>query len=393
MLRRLRIDNFKSLINVEFSPGPVNLLIGPNNSGKTNLCHALCFLSSSAQEPLDQAALRFAEPWLITNTYLHKERITFECTADLADSGETLSFDYELVVRALPRLGLGPQDRQLNVEVETLKVSGGSFGAGALLLENKAGEVRLLHEGRWAHGEAEPYVSTTAPTNGTMLHRLYDLQHNRAANQFKDYLVRWRYYDLNPSRLRDVHTQTPATLMPDGANFSLVLYQLKTARERDYRRLIEFVREVEPHLDALNFVPPASQDSIVMLMADQQNNLFTLRALSSGTLRFLALAYVLMFETDEPRLILIEEPENGLYVGYLKKLLSLVTEREDPKAQVVFTSHAPYFIDLFDTHLDGVFVAHADETHSALRKPDRQRLEAVLDHFDLGEAHFRGLLQ
>jgi AAA15 family ATPase/GTPase len=35
MLRRLRIDNFKSLINVTFEPGLVNLVVGKNNSGKT----------------------------------------------------------------------------------------------------------------------------------------------------------------------------------------------------------------------------------------------------------------------------------------------------------------------------------------------------------------------
>lgn len=50
MLRKFTVNNFKSLINVAYEPGAVNLLIGVNNSGKTNLCQALRFLSRAAQE-------------------------------------------------------------------------------------------------------------------------------------------------------------------------------------------------------------------------------------------------------------------------------------------------------------------------------------------------------
>ena len=48
MLQEFRVDNFKSLINVAFKPQATNLLLGMNNSGKTNLCQALRFVSGSA---------------------------------------------------------------------------------------------------------------------------------------------------------------------------------------------------------------------------------------------------------------------------------------------------------------------------------------------------------
>ena len=43
MLGKIRIKNFKSLRDVEMELQQVNLLIGPNNSGKTNLLKALEF--------------------------------------------------------------------------------------------------------------------------------------------------------------------------------------------------------------------------------------------------------------------------------------------------------------------------------------------------------------
>ncbi len=392
MLRRLRIDNFKSLINIEVQPSAVNLLIGRNNSGKTNLCQALCFLSTSVQTPLDHAAATVADPWTLTNTYLKRDLMTFEVECDLDGPDGVLTFDYTLVLRASAAPHAGPLGRELVVSDERLSVSGGIFGSGARLLENQSGAVRLLHEGRHAAGMEDAFVETTAPTNGTMLQRLYDRQHNGAANGFKDYLASWRYYDFEPCRLRDAQSTVPAVLMPDGANMSLLLYQLKTMRERDYRRLLDLVREIEPKLDALNFVPP-SQESVFMFMADQQNNIFTPRALSNGTLRYLALAYVLLFEASEPRIVLIEEPENGLHVGHLKRLLSLVPSGDQAGGQVIFTSHSPYFIDLFDEHLDGLLLARSAGTHSEIVKPAPERIRAVLEEFDLGEAHFRGLLQ
>lgn len=44
MLSKIHIENFKSLKNVTPELQPVNLLIGSNNSGKTNLLKALEFL-------------------------------------------------------------------------------------------------------------------------------------------------------------------------------------------------------------------------------------------------------------------------------------------------------------------------------------------------------------
>ena len=49
MLKTFYVDNFKSHINTTYKPGPVNLLIGMNNSGKTNLCQALRFVGLTSR--------------------------------------------------------------------------------------------------------------------------------------------------------------------------------------------------------------------------------------------------------------------------------------------------------------------------------------------------------
>ena len=85
MLKRFRVSNFKNLLNVEFPPVGVNLLIGPNNAGKTNLCKALRFLCASSFLSLDQAALWvLGESWNITNVAVPEKVIEMEAEVELA---------------------------------------------------------------------------------------------------------------------------------------------------------------------------------------------------------------------------------------------------------------------------------------------------------------------
>src|SRR5712691_2594010 len=99
MLKSFRVDNFKSLINLSISPIGINLLVGSNNAGKTNIAHALRFLSLSAQMPLDDAAAACtAEPWNLFNVYLPKRTLTLSATCELALDGDKLTFEYDLII-------------------------------------------------------------------------------------------------------------------------------------------------------------------------------------------------------------------------------------------------------------------------------------------------------
>lgn len=401
MLKRLRVDNFKSLINVVFEPTGVNLLTGRNNSGKTTVCQAMKFLAASSYLPLTDAV------WLatndisgLTNAYLHKDAVSFECECELLIDNEPYRFAYSLSFTLSPQPKTGALHREFSVDEEKLTVDGGKFGEETPILTNKSGDVRLLHEGRHFQKAADTYVDTSAPTDATMLSRLYDLQHNRFANAFKRYLNNWVYYNLDPAKLRsgEAKQQSGLVLQIDGSNLSYALFLLKSFDETRYRTLVKIVQEIEPKLEALNFVPP-TQESVYMDLTDKHGNRFPIVSISDGTLRFMAMTYIMLVtpmlaqagQTGQP-VVMIEEPENGVYVGHLKRLMELVEPDVSPSPQYVFSTHSPYFIDLFDRYLDGVFVMKSHGTHCDIVKPGADRLGSLLENFDLGEAHFQELL-
>lgn len=411
MLKRFRVNNFKSLLNLEFAPSGVNLLVGPNNAGKTNLCTALRMLGLSSKQPLDAAALgAVGERWNLTNFYVtgHKREIEFDVQAvvdyESRANGsvswvkkEKLTFSYVLRLSSKRAEAAGAES--LSVVEETLKASGSKFNE-TLLLENYGGQVRMLHEEGFIrdHPNAPYYVQARAATNATMLSQLFELENNPRAILFRKYLQSWAYFNFSPESLRSPDVaRDDGTLLFSGANLSRVLFDLHNEKPRLERKLIESVKKVEPKLDLLSYSAP-DPEHVHIFFEDDKGNRVSARSTSDGTLRFMAIAYVVSMGREltnsqgfEP-LLIIEEPENGLYVGLLKSLMEGISPTGED-GQFIFTSHSPYFIDLFDSNLTGVHIVSANTLSTVLSRPEIQNVRRMLDEMPLGEMHFRNLLK
>jgi predicted ATPase len=390
VLSEFYVDNFKSLINVAFRPRSVNLLLGLNNSGKTNLCQAIKFLSATSMLSVDEAAARFAGgPFSIRNFFLDKDTVDFRVRATVPWQGEDLSFRYELSIRT-PRAGtVGEPPR---VESESLSVSGEGF-PDVTLVENTPEQVRLLHEAKFSQSNEAKYVLTKAPRDKTMLNRLYDMETNPRANAFKDFLGRCLYYDLQSEALLDpkFDPATGAGMNINGKGLASAIHHLKTTDERRYRGLVATIRLIDPAVEVFNF--SIVGDAIATFVEDREGHGIPLWNLSSGFLKYLAMSYVLTVVAPRYNgVIIIEEPENGLYVGRLRDIMDQAKAIPDGKAQIVFTTHSPYFVDLFDEHIESVFVVKRGKQHSEILQPDPDLVRRYLQEFPLGEQHFREML-
>jgi len=79
MIEKIHIQNFKSIYDLELEVGRVNLFIGENGSGKSNLLEALVFVSASesnmlANEFLVSRGLRVPEPELMRNAFAEEDK-------------------------------------------------------------------------------------------------------------------------------------------------------------------------------------------------------------------------------------------------------------------------------------------------------------------------------
>ncbi|MDI6450172.1 AAA family ATPase [Anaerobaca lacustris] len=399
MLKRFRVNNFRSLLNVEFRPVGVNVLIGPNNAGKTNLCSALRFLGLSASLSLEDAIrASVGETWNIRNVYTPDKNIEIELECSLPYKGDTIDFEYSLslAVRTAPS-GYG---HALSVWKETLRVTGVGF-VQTPLLENSRGEVRSASEG-WSgkpglhpEGFALSHFTERLSIGTTAICQQHPAS-DGLARLFREYLHNWSYYAFSPYSLRSpVVVRESPVLSSDGKNLTRTYFSLHNEKPRTEKKLIEIIKTLEPRLDLFTYTSP-DPDSVYLFMEDQKGNRFGVQSISDGTLRFMAMAYLILTGEDAnhdspPGLTIIEEPENGLYVGHLKPLFEKLTG-PGRKDQFIFTTHSPYFIDLFDSCLDGVHLVKPGVPSSEIKKPDPEKTGKLLDEMPLGEMHFREML-
>ncbi len=399
MLKRFRVNNFRSLLNVEFRPVGVNVLIGPNNAGKTNLCSALRFLGLTASQSLEDAIrTSIGETWNIQNVYTPDQNVEMEVECALPYEGKTIDFEYSL------SLSLGAKSpssgRVLQVSREVLKATGA--GATQIRLLKNTGETLEWPDVRWPEKPLHPLESgrkylaaPSPPPDGTALYQLHPGV-NQLAKLFKQYLRNWGYYAFSPYSLRSptVVRESPV-LLSDGRNMTRTYFSLHNEKPRLEKKLIEVIRTLEPKLDLFTYTSP-DPDSVFLFMEDQKGNRFSAQSISDGTLRFMAMAYLVLSGEDSPPdsvpgLTIIEEPENGLYVGHLKPLFEKLVA-PDHRDQFIFTTHSPYFIDLFDSCLEGVHVMKPGVPSSEIKKPDIEKTKKLLDQMPLGEMHFREML-
>ena len=79
MIEKIHIKNFKSIYDLEIEVGRVNLFIGENGSGKSNLLEALVFVSASDSNKLDNEflvsrGLRVPEPTLMRSAFKEENK-------------------------------------------------------------------------------------------------------------------------------------------------------------------------------------------------------------------------------------------------------------------------------------------------------------------------------
>ncbi|MCA1619374.1 MAG: AAA family ATPase [Acidobacteria bacterium] len=175
----------------------------------------------------------------------------------------------------------------------------------------------------------------------------------------------WRLLQLEPSSLRQPDDFTsPTTLGTDGAHLAATLYHLAStngASEEKKRNengeaskiygqvasrlsdLIEDVYEVKIDRDE-------RRQSLTLLVTGRDGTSHPARALSDGTLRFLALA-VIELDPEAQGLICLEEPENGIHPDRIPAMLSLLkhiasdvndpVNSDNPLRQVIINTHSP----------------------------------------------------
>ena len=200
----------------------------------------------------------------------------------------------------------------------------------------------------------------------------------------------WRvfhFHDTGPSSPlnRTCKLHDNRRLREDGSNLAAFLYLLKQRYEGDYDQIRDVVNLAAPFFEDFALQPLELNKETIRLEWHHRGSdaYFNALSLSDGTLRFIALATLLLQpESLRPSLILLDEPELGLH-PYAITLLASLFKQASVSSQIIVATQSPILLDHFEP--EDVIVADRVDGATELRRLDGDRLKSWLEDYSLGQ--------
>ncbi len=367
MLRRLHVQGYKTLRDVDLALGPLNVLIGPNGCGKTNLLDVIALLHEYAAGKLEDAIYARGGLDGILWARGEYESIRTRLVFDVDSHGKETDWEFRLQLR----------------KSGTALVSDTALG--------RADKLRLAQDVAPA-----PYKTSIWPPPVRKTHAPRT-QVDEATEQLDDLLagsIIYTFLDTTPGApMRQPALIRPQTrLVNGGDNLVNVLYHLSSARQyrRAYQEILDDIQTAYHDFEELAFPAEGGDGRIVMRWKEQSfQRDFSAHYLSDGVLRFLCLLVILK-TPDPPPLICIDEPESGLHPGLMPIVADLLRDAAN-RTQLVVATHSPQLVDALDVeHI--VVMEKVDGETLVQRLQDRSQFDAWLEHYTKAELWLSGEL-
>lgn len=328
-------SGYRSLRSIHYPVGDLEVFVGANGVGKTNLYRGLELLRAAAENRLGlalaQEGMRSAL-WAGARKRSAPVRMTFGVT--LAEPGSrATSYRYEVEV-GLPPPVTAAFPAEPDVKLEAVSITAG--GRTTRLLGRQGASVMARGE------DGRPVeVNLDLLASETVLGRLEDPGRYPALDAIRRTLLGWRFYHgfrtdaASPLRRPSVAVATP-TLASDGGDLAAVFATLAEIRQ-DTRELEEAVSAAFPDSRLIIEVDgPAA--TFGMSFPEFPNRTFAASELSDGTLRFLALAGALLAYRLPP-FVALNEPESSLHPDLIPALADMIV-RASRRTQLWLVTHS-----------------------------------------------------
>ncbi|HUU96907.1 MAG TPA: AAA family ATPase [Phycisphaerae bacterium] len=323
MIKTVKFRNFKALRDVKLDLAPLNLIVGPNASGKTSLLEGLHYVTQAGARPPEALFMFERHPTRVRSVGAEGP-MELSVELDRADGTATVA-----------------------IAVEPLADGRWRF------------TTRLNHSG--GHSEAS-FDGKQRP----------DLP-SRIGGPFLQELRSAVLLRLDPDKLaKPGFSEEPIPRVEyDGANLAAVLADLRITNPKRCEEIVAKLRSVVPSVSDIRFErtpieriayepgPEEFRGLYEQVRTRDMGYSFYLdfasgvdisaHQASEGTLLTLGLLAVLSGKV-RPSLVLVDELERALHPKALGELVRQIRalQKEFPDLQVIATTHSPYLVDHFD---------------------------------------------
>ncbi len=350
-IERMTIRGFKSIREMnDLELKNINIIIGANGAGKSNFLESFKFLLSITRGELENyvklmggagRVLHFAGRHSdVLQIRVDFQRAHYNVVLDLAysDKLEIINSDYHTKLEVLTERG------HLQVDDDSAR------------------------------------IATTPPG-------YQDVEGPTSLRDFYQIIVKFKVYHFhNTTRFSSIRRTAKMTdkesLLSDGSNLAAFLYFLQEKYPEVIDRLEKVVKSVAPFFQRfwLKQEPDGGDNINLRWLHVGVEELFAVDDLSDGTLRFIALA-ALLLQPNPPPTIIIDEPELGLHPAAIAQLAAMI-HQVSPEVQIIAATQSPTFASYFSWQ-DFIVVERKDEA-STFRRLTEEEVKPWLDEFSMG---------
>lgn len=353
-LTQVVIRGYKSISYdspVTLKLGNVNILLGANGAGKSNIISFFRMLSYMMSKSFG----RYVEMVGTANSLLH-----YGAKRTPAISGELIFSDTKSIDTYTFTLASAAPDRLIITE------------------ENV----------RWhKKGEESPYEVILDPNFKES--SLMDSRDRTAKAIYRmlSYCKVYQFHDSSSDGpLRQAcPVETANYLQSHGNNLPSFLLYLRDNFLDSYERILSYVRDVVPQFLDFYLEPVGNYISLRWIDNSATDYRFNAHQLSDGSIRFIALATLLLQPSQTmPNVIVLDEPELGLHPYAITQLAEMIKDASC-HSQIIVASQSKDLVDHFEIGDVSIVEMSDDNSCTSLRKLEREEYRLWLEHYSVSE--------
>lgn len=384
MLTRLKVEGFKSLLDVDIHFGPFTCIAGMNAVGKSNLFDAIRFLHLLTRHPIMEAVkllretkgrspdprslftafeefraseMRFTAEMIVARDV--EDELGVSTTAQISTLRYSLAFKLadedesrlELLHESLKPIKVSEASKSLGFptskEFRESAIQGVRRGGAFIDTDTTTRQITVHQEGHGGRKIPAPKSSRT-------------IVGGSASSDFPTVLAAhremqaWKTLLLEPSAMRAPSIYGDESLIDQrGANLPAALLRLARTEKNPgqvYASLANRLADLLEDVREIRVRDDPKTETITVELRGRDNVFHPARALSDGTLRFLVLA-TLSLDPEIRGAICLEEPENGIHPARIQAMVRLLKDiavdpqvrlgTDNPLRQVIVNTHSP----------------------------------------------------
>jgi predicted ATPase len=348
MITHAYISRYKSIAEIDVDFRDLNILVGPNGNGKSNLIDALYFLHDCVEEDLDTAIVKrhgieSIRQWSKTRPY----HITIDVSVqNLHGTGR-----YKVVIssgrgayKVIDEYGewIGPDITSTEENRSDRKTTFRRHEDGTIVVDTHPESTLSSLSTNATVSSADLFLTVL----GSPAFSMVSIFLRPLVEEFRAFIA----YSIYPNTLREPRVVSRHEyLRPDGSNLSSILKLLNSGHKRNKDSLLSALQAAMPALTDITVKSAGGYYVPVITVRENSSEAhqFNMSQLSDGTLRVLGLLAA-FYQPKAPNIIALEEPEQMIHPGLLPILTDAVDEFTSSREyrQVFITTHSPSLLDL-----------------------------------------------